>query len=232
MMLKNKIRDLLAPYPGLFIPLYRMLAPPQHKLLLIGPETEIVIEGYPRSANTFAVVAFEQAQGARQVKIAHHLHAEAQVLEAVRRGLPAIVLIRRPYEAIRSLKVAFPAWDENYFLRRYVDFNRAIARVRDRVVVAEFERTTKDFGGIIGEVNAKFGTDFALFPDGEEAAQAVFARIDEINAAREGAHDLIARPAAHKEKAKGTVSLDFDPAMLARAEQLYTELTGLPARKH
>ena len=224
MSLKHTIRDALSPYPGLFIPFYRLLAPARNRELLIGPGTQIVIEGYARSANTFSVVAFEKAQG-RPVKIAHHLHAEAQVLDGVRRGIPVIVLIRNPVDAIRSLKVAFPWANDNRMIRRYIAFYRAVERVKDRVVVSEFKRTTADFGSIIAAVNAKFGTDFGLFETSDEAVEGVFSSIDTINRSREGAQDLIARPADHKDKAKETTTLDFDPALLAEAERLYAVLT-------
>ncbi len=36
---------------------------PSRRYLLVTKDTEIVIEGYPRSANTFAVAAFLVAQG-------------------------------------------------------------------------------------------------------------------------------------------------------------------------
>ncbi|MEZ5696437.1 MAG: hypothetical protein R3E18_08345, partial [Sphingomonadaceae bacterium] len=211
MALKKLIRDLLSPHPSLFIPLYRMLAPATHQKLLIGPDTDIVIEGYARSANTFSVVAFEKAQQ-DEVKVAHHLHAEAQILQGVQRGLPVIALIRQPADAIRSLKVAFPGDDENQLLRRYVAFYQAVERVKDHVVIAEFSRVTSDFGSIIAEVNAKFGTDFSLFATSDDAVEGVFSSIDTINRDRKGDKDLIARPAAHKEKAKTSVTLDFDPA--------------------
>ena len=57
--------------------------------------TQLVIEGYPRSANTYAVVAFAAVQPERP-RIAHHLHVAAQVLAAVDRDIPTMVLIRRP----------------------------------------------------------------------------------------------------------------------------------------
>src|SRR5437773_3659904 len=67
----------------------------------IGPDTEIVIEGFPRSATSFAVAAFRLAQD-REVVVGHHVHSPAQVIEAVRRGVPAIVLVREPEEAALS----------------------------------------------------------------------------------------------------------------------------------
>ncbi|RMG27959.1 MAG: hypothetical protein D6732_19595, partial [Methanobacteriota archaeon] len=78
-LLKHRVKHALAPYPFLFVTAYRLFAPAHLRMeKLIGARTEIVIEGYPRSANTFAVVAFRLAQN-RPVKIAHHLHMEAQI---------------------------------------------------------------------------------------------------------------------------------------------------------
>lgn len=227
MGLKHRIREALTPYPRLFLPLYRLLAPPSHARLAIAHDTEIVIEGFPRSANTFAVVAFEQAQGNREVRVAHHLHAEAQVLEGVARGLPVIVLIRRPEDAIRSLKVALPEQSAERLLDLYLRFYRVVENVRDKVVISEFTRTTSRFGTVISQVNERFGTDYALPDDSEAGVAAVFERISRINAEGHGNRDLIARPAAHKEDAKRTVALDLDAEKLAAAQALYARLTGL-----
>src|SRR5205814_3293356 len=92
-----EVRTFLGRYPAIALPLLRarggdgFLAP-------IRDETEVVIEGFPRSGNTFAVAAFHYAQRPRDVKIAHHAHVPAQLLSAVRLGLPAVVLVRDPEE--------------------------------------------------------------------------------------------------------------------------------------
>jgi len=46
-------------HPFLFYNFYRLK--PSRRDLLVDRRTRIVIEGFPRSGNTFAVVAFEQA---------------------------------------------------------------------------------------------------------------------------------------------------------------------------
>ena len=46
--------------PFLFYNFYRLK--PSYRDLLVDRRTRIVIEGFPRSGNTFAVAAFEQAQ--------------------------------------------------------------------------------------------------------------------------------------------------------------------------
>ena len=63
-----ELSALLSRIPGLFMPMARLLLTFQNQrskipYLLISDDTELVIEGYPRSANSFAVVAFEMAQG-------------------------------------------------------------------------------------------------------------------------------------------------------------------------
>ena len=72
-----------------------------HNVEVIGSRTELVIDGFTRSATTFAVYAFQLAQD-RPIRLAHHLHAPAQLIEAARRGIPTMALIREPQGAILS----------------------------------------------------------------------------------------------------------------------------------
>jgi len=72
-----------------------------HRARAVDRATELVIEGFARSGNTFAVAAFSLAQP-RPVRLAHHLHAPAQVLLAARMGIPCIVLVRDPVDAVAS----------------------------------------------------------------------------------------------------------------------------------
>jgi len=83
--LRFALRSVLGRSPAVYFGIQRLR--PSRRHLLVKKDTEIVIEGYPRSANTFAVAAFLLAQG-RAVKIAHHLHVPAQVIQAVRWGIP------------------------------------------------------------------------------------------------------------------------------------------------
>ena len=68
---------------------------------LVTDATDLCVEGFPRSANSFAVGAVEQAQDA-PLSIAHHNHVPAPILNAVRRDLPTVVLIRDPVDAVIS----------------------------------------------------------------------------------------------------------------------------------
>lgn len=65
----------------------------------VRERAEIIIEGFPRSANTFSVLAFTLTLR-RNVFVTSHFHAEAKVLQGVKFGIPVIVLIRHPVDAL------------------------------------------------------------------------------------------------------------------------------------
>src|SRR5919108_5935171 len=61
---------------------------------IIRPDTELVIEGFGRSASSYAVVCLELAQD-REVRSAHHTHAAAQVVKAARLRMPTLVIVKK-----------------------------------------------------------------------------------------------------------------------------------------
>src|SRR5215210_9212094 len=102
---KERARRYIGERPLLFYSFYRLR--PHYRRLLVARTTQFVIEGFPRSGNTFAVVAFEQAQR-ETFRIAHHLHAPAQVMLAARWRIPALVLVRKPTDAVLSWTIREP----------------------------------------------------------------------------------------------------------------------------
>ncbi len=159
----------------IFLPTVRFrpaLRDPEDPCLWVRRTTEIVIEGYPRSGNTFAVVAFRHAQG-REIEIAHHLHAAAQIKRAARIDVPAIVLVREPSEAILSLVVRDPQVSMRWALRSYIRFYSAVIPYLGNMVVAPFDTVTSDFAGIIRMVNTRYGTAFKEFVPDEDTLNSV-----------------------------------------------------------
>ncbi len=146
---------------------------------LVGAATDVVIEGFARSANSFAVAAFRMPQG-RPLQIAHHTHAAAQVLEAVRLGVPTMVLIREPDAAVLGTMQYRPFLTPHAAFHSYVRFHRAVLRVADGFVVAPFDEVTTDFGAIMRRLNERFGTTFVPFDHTPENAARVFEEMDEF----------------------------------------------------
>jgi hypothetical protein len=174
------VHDWSSVTPWIFLPTVRFrpaLQQPEDPRRAVGRTTEIVIEGYPRSANTFTVVAFRLAQG-REIQIAHHLHAAAQIKRAVRLGVPAIVLIREPSEAILSLLVRDPHASMRWALRSYIRFYSTVAPCLEKTVVAPFATVTSDLASIIRMVNIRYGTAFKEFVPTEETLNSVWQTVD------------------------------------------------------
>jgi hypothetical protein len=158
---RHRLRTHVSEYPSLYLPFARRKYPgPSPEV--ISPETELVIDGYTRSATTFAVYALQLSQ-ARPVRLAHHLHAPAQLIEAARRGVPALVLIREPRGAILSQVAREPWVTVAGALVAYSRFYTCLLPYRGRFVVGEFEEVTHDFGAVVRRLNTRFGTSFAEF---------------------------------------------------------------------
>jgi hypothetical protein len=138
----------------------------------ITDATDVVIEGFPRSSNTFAAAAMHQASGGSLV-VASHVHTPSQVVLAVRRSLPTLVVIREPRPTLRSLLVAAPHVRVRTAVDEWIHHYELLWPLRDRFVVATFEQVTGDFGAVIARMNARFGTSFPLFTHEPSAIEAV-----------------------------------------------------------
>ncbi len=210
--------DVLRQYPRIYLPLARRFNRAKDGSdRAVARDTDLVIEAYPRSGNTFARFAFELSQP-RPVKLAHHLHAPAQVIAAARWGVPALVIIRDPVDAVLSFHVRTPTLPFGSVLTSYTRFYRAVEPYRDAFVLARFETVTSDFGKVLEVVNAKFRTRFAPFVHDAEQEQRVFETMDAHHArtrpADRAAEQTTSRPAALKEDRKQALrdKLVLDPA--------------------
>jgi len=197
---KYVTRQTLGLYPSLFFPIMRFAGSRRTKDRLISEETELVIEGFPRSGNTFALVAFELSQN-RQVKIAHHIHAPAQIIKGVKMGIPSLVLIRDPRDAVLSMKI-FSDFEITVLLKSYYKFYKRLVPVSCGFVCATFVEITQDFGKVISKVNNRFGTDFNIFINTKENIAKCFNVIeakDKLFTGNETPSDnLIAKPSPEK----------------------------------
>jgi hypothetical protein len=158
---RHRLRTRVCEHPRLYLPFARRKYPgPSPEVL--SAETELVIDGYTRCGSTFAVYGFQLAQD-RPVRLAHHLHAPAQVVAAVRKGIPTLVVIREPEGAVLSQVIREPDVALPDALYAYARFYECLMPRRHGVVVADFEEVTHSFGSVIRRINARFGTSFREF---------------------------------------------------------------------
>ena len=145
---------------------------------VVGPETQLVIDGFTRSAVTFSVIGFQLVQGDR-VRIAHTVHSSAHLAEAVRLEIPCLLPIREPDQTALSIVIREPHVTLRQALAAYARFHRHVARSRAGVVVAEFDDVTTDLGAVIDRLNERFGTRFDRFEHTAADVEEVFGIIED-----------------------------------------------------
>ncbi len=210
-----------------------MAVRPEKRATLARPDTAIVIEGFLRSGNTFSVAAFQIANGP-ELNVGRHLHGAPHVLRAVRLGLPTVVLIRQPRDAVLSYLVRRPTLTPYDALVEYIDFYRTAWRVRAGFVVAPFDRVTSDFGAVLDQVNERFGTSFRRYEATPENEARAFALVEEMNRLETGGQvveSLVGRPSAERAGRKDELRALLEQPRTARrlsaASGLYEQYVDL-----
>jgi hypothetical protein len=228
--LSYELKTIVATHPAVALPLQRL----RRRGEVLADDTEIVIESFPRCASSFAVAAFRLAQEPHPSRIAHHTHAPAQVLAAVRRGVPTLVLVRPPEDAVLSHVIHSPELTPTASLRGYVRFHEPLLPRRDGFVVATFDQVVSDFGAVIERVNARFGTSFRPFEHRPEHLARIDREIDEDYRSRAGSADELDRtvplPSEGRREVKERLRTAYRAApagLRRRAEDAYEALRSL-----
>ncbi|HSD48805.1 MAG TPA: hypothetical protein VLE71_03140 [Actinomycetota bacterium] len=225
--LSYELKTLVAQHPAIALPIQRLRG--RGEVLTL--DTEIVIESFPRCASSFAVAAFRLAQEPHASRIAHHTHTPAQVLAAVRRHVPAVVLIRSPKDAVLSHVIHTPALTPAASLRGYVRFHEPLLPHRANFVVGTFEEVVGDFGTVIERVNRRYGTGFLPFEHLPEHLARIDREIDEDYRSRAGSEELLDRtvplPSERRREMKERLRAEYRATpddLRRRAEAAYERL--------
>lgn len=190
--------------------------------------TDLVIEGYPRSANTRAVVAFQVANGGGH-KIASHLHIARSIRRAARLARPTVLIVREPLAVLRSFRTFAMLPEAADFLDHYADFHEGVLPYLDRVVVARFEDVVQDYGSVIQRVNEKFGTNFANFSGTPEEEAEVARRLEVAATIRAPGRptEVVGKPVPGRHTNLDDATLTKgERRALVRAEAAYAKVIG------
>jgi len=209
-----------------FIRFYKILG--NKNLEVASKRSRIIIEGYPRCANTFAYAAFDMVQS-KKIKIAHHVHGASQITFGVRHNIPTMVLIRNPKDAISSLIVREPSISVNQALKNYILFYDKVLPYKNQYVVAPFRMVINEYEKIIQAVNEKYDTSFNIFYSTPENTEKCFKIIDNMDKQDKNTEDFnvtsVARPTEEKVSLKSNVQKELlrlrYATDLSRAESLY-----------
>jgi hypothetical protein len=220
--------------PRLFPTMVRMQQ--KRRNVPASPAIEIVIDGFPRSANTFSARAFQFANP--DVAVSHHMHAPANILLAVRYRVPTVVLIRPPVDAVLSEVIREPRKRPRRGLLEWNSFYGLIRPVLDQVVVADFATVTSDFSVVIDEVNRRFGTSFKTYRNSPEADEAVFTVIEAAARSRgkmgTRLETQVPRPSPARAERRPGLQAELERpelrSLVERAQKLYAEFVAVAPR--
>lgn len=178
----RQARRVISRHPSLFFATAGLLGNKQ----LLDASTDLVSEGYPRSANTYFEAALLVSQD-NTIHVSSHSHASAQVLMGIRKSIPTIVLFRNPKEAVASLlELTSGDLPVEEYIKDYYTFYEDLKGHLDRVMLVEFPEAIGEFSVVISRINARFGLDYKSPEDMETFKVAVREKMDELGLKRAG----------------------------------------------
>jgi len=235
MLLREAILDFIRQYPVLF---FRVLTlKKKYKTLLVSKDTDIMIEGYPRSANTFAVAAFSIAQN-KPLKIARHTHAVAQLKRAAALKIPALVIIREPEQAILSYVIREDNVTLSLAINRYISYYKTVNKLHNSFIIAEFDDIVNNYGDVIAKINKRFNTHFSLFEHTKDNIDKTFQKVESMereHASGELSESKVGRPSKERSHEKARLAKQLDKTQyinqLHECKTLFKKLTKATRRQ-
>ncbi len=184
--------------------------------VVVNKKTKIVVEGYPRSANTFAFNIFKRIfleMGVSPKRIAHHTHSAAQIIYGAKRNIPMVVVIRDPLSAVTSLIIMNDLHRKDLsgiadlYLKQYISFHEKIIGLRDKYILADFNMIINNYNHIITEVNEKYKVKFNLLNQDPNEQEAILETIKNDTLKRfKNDHKKLSIPSKDKSNYKEVVN--------------------------
>lgn len=110
---------------------------------LVTRKTDLVIDGYPGSANSF--VANSIGDGLPDhIFIESHFHHTVQLKRALALGVPAVVLVRKPLDACNSHKSKEPSHLDIYLLIRWIIYYQYVLKRSSSLCIFFFNEIIRD----------------------------------------------------------------------------------------
>lgn len=164
-----------SPAAGLYM---RVREPYQHVRYI--NRCDAVIDGFPRSANTYASYALRWAVEPKYI-VRGHTHAMATLKAAVQAGKPAMLLLRNPDHAVASFYQMLGSVSLGACFTAYARFHERCIPLKDRLYVANFEDVTNDFGQVLDGFYVNYDLDWPRYTKTEQNEATIKDIIDHAN---------------------------------------------------
>lgn len=184
--------------------------------LFVHNGTQLCIEGFPRSANSFAFNVVRIANP-EMSHIARHIHTLGQIAISTKKKIPTLLVIRDPQSTISSLIKGYSPGDASCLLRAYIVYYKGILRWCNDVIVSDFDKTTLHLDFVLEKLNARYGMKLQL-PNNENVADAKKFLLDfgERGAGERGLAPYLGSESEEENR------LELDLRLLKQAEHVYS----------
>jgi hypothetical protein len=160
-LLKYKIKSLLKSNEFY---LFLQKCNSKKRRFVVRKHTDVIIEGFPRSANSWTCHVFQylsQKQYNKRLKIASHLHASSQIKKGLKLNIPIILLIREPIDAVSSLLMMNKNLSPPSVLNDYLRMYNSLKKFKDKILVVKFDDIIQKPNKIIKKFNVFSNFDFS-----------------------------------------------------------------------
>jgi hypothetical protein len=159
----------------LFLPILLRLTP-MGVARRIGPDTDLVVEGFPRAGNTFVVYALQSASDNR-LNVASHVHHPSQVKLAVAQGIPTVFVVREPIATLSSYLTYAQHGRSSGVLKEYISYHQELVPYADRLLICDFEESTVKMSSVIARINQRYSMKIPPFDQSAANVERIFAKI-------------------------------------------------------
>lgn len=185
----------------------------------ITKETQLVIDGYRSSANSYLLRCLQQIIKESDFCYADHHHSPAMIIRAVEHNIPVLLCIRKPLDVCVSGARRWSMWSVEESLQHYETFYSLLVPYIDEMVVSDFHYSIKNPLEVFSFLNESYDLGLDMSTIGFDSALAE----------RPGKNQKEIEEEKRREKiAKQKLTKDFlangDQELLVRCEAIYNDI--------
>ena len=207
--------------------LYRPLGMLRGKGDVFRFDFDLMVEGYPRSANTYMANLLRVTQPRFRVK--NRAHIPCHAIAAAEAGIPVLMLLRAPLDCVSSYAI-LKEEPATIHLRYYLAYHEVLRTKTKGMLLVDFDTAINSSLGVLSAFDETFGLGFDYNFDFATKQAEALALIDREGTRPDGTVDyrFLNRPTEERNAWKQEVVAELmSPAnavRLARANEVYREL--------
>lgn len=137
----------------------------------VDASTQLVVDGFPRSGQSYFVAALRLLKP--DLQVANHAHTPVVFERAGILGVPAICLVRHPAAAVASLVQFRPGLSLGVATRAYTSYHARVAQLPMQPLVVPFSMATGRLDEVIAAAADRFGLELDRLCDREGAEEEI-----------------------------------------------------------